>query len=160
MSMETQPPLAARVFAEVRSMDEVREALRTRFDELQISRAAIDHTAQLQEGYSAKLLVGIKGFGVLTLFPMLQAAGLKIQLVDDPEALDRAKKLEKRTQHAVRCRPVGRALMKAARPVVLHELTAKAGRASMAKRSPEQRRQLARAAAAARWARRKQERPL
>jgi hypothetical protein len=146
--------LSSSIFASVSSMADIREALRTRFDALEIARTTIDDAAGLQEGYSAKLLAGLKGFGPTTLFPMLETAGLRLALVEDPEALERARKLEKRVAQAVRCRAVGMATLKAARPVVLRELGAKGGRATMAKRTAETRRALAQAAANARWSRR------
>jgi hypothetical protein len=151
--MNTTPSIVA----EVRSMDDVREALRARFDALQIARAVIDDAAGLQEGYSAKLLAGLVGFGTTSLFPMIETAGLRLALVDDPAALERTSKLKKRVSAQVRYRAVGKGLMKAARPAVLRELGAKGGRASMAKLSPEQRREFGRQAALARWAKRRGE---
>jgi hypothetical protein len=143
-----------RVFAPVGSLDDVREALRARFDEMEVARTVIDDAAGLQEGYAAKLLAGLKRFGDISLFPMIQTAGLRLALIEDPDAASRLQALPKRVQHAVRCRPVGKALMKAARPAVLRELGAKGGRAAMAKLSPEQRREFARQAARARWGKR------
>jgi hypothetical protein len=96
---------------------------------------------------------------ISTLFPMLSVAGLRLALVDDPAALERASKLKKRVSAQVRYRAVGKATLKAARPVVLSELGAKGGRAAMAKLSPEQRREFGRRAVQARWAKRRGKSP-
>jgi hypothetical protein len=158
MSFELPPtaqvPPRVPIIAEVSSMTDIREALRARFETMQISRTTIDAAAGLADGHASKLLAGLTGFGPLTLFPVLEIAGLRLALVDDPAAFERASKLKKRASEQVRCRPLGKAVMKAARPAVLRELGAKGGRASMAKLSPDQRRELAQVAARARWSKR------
>jgi hypothetical protein len=142
---------APSIVAEVRSMDDVREALRARFDALQIARTVIDDAAGLQEGYSAKLLAGLVGFGTTSLFPMIETAGLRLALVDDPAALARTSKLKKRVSAQVRYQAVGKATLKAARPVVLREQGARGGRARMANLSPEEHSEFGRQAVQARW---------
>jgi hypothetical protein len=146
---------APSIVAEVSSMADIREALRTRFEALEIARTTIDAAAGIPDGYASKLLAGIKNFGTVTLFPVLETAGLRLALVDDPAALERARKLKKRASEQVRCRAVSKTALKAARPVVLSELGAKGGRAAMAKLSPEERREFGRQAALARWAKRR-----
>jgi hypothetical protein len=148
---------APSIVAEVSSMADIREALRARFDTLQIARATIDDAAGLQEGYSAKLLAGLVGFGTTSLFPMIETAGLRLALVDDPAALARTSKLKKRVSAQVRYQAVGKATLKAARPVVLREQGARGGRARMARMSPEERREFGRQAVRARWAKRRGE---
>jgi hypothetical protein len=148
---------APSIVAEVSSMADIREALRARFDSLELARTTIDDAAGLHEGYSAKLLAGLVGFGTTSLFPMIETAGLRLALVDDPAALARTSKLKKRVSAQVRYQAVGKATLKAARPVVLRELGAKGGRARMAKLSPEERSEFGRQAVQARWAKRRGE---
>jgi hypothetical protein len=148
---------APSIVAEVRSMDDVREALRARFDSLELARTTIDDAAGLQEGYSAKLLAGLVGFGTTSLFPMIETAGLRLALVDDPAALARTSKLKKRVSAQVRYQAVGKATLKAARPVVLREQGARGGRARMATMSPEERSEFGKRAVQARWAKRRGE---
>jgi hypothetical protein len=143
-----------RVFASVDSLADIHAALRDRFEALEISRAEIDAAAGLADGYASKLLAAppIKHFGLMSLFPTLQIAGLRLALIEDPAAAARTAKLKKRVRHKVRCQPAGSARMVAAtRPTVLRELGAKGGNARMAKLTPDGRRQLASRAAKARW---------
>jgi hypothetical protein len=108
--------------------------------------------AGLADGHASKLLCGLSNFGALTLFPVLEIAGLRLALVEDPAALERASKLKKRASEQVRHQLAGvtRGMLKACRPAVLSELAAKGGKARMARLSPEQRSALGRLAARAR----------
>jgi hypothetical protein len=70
------------------------EAFRERAKELQISREGIDDIAGWADGYASKLLAGAaakkrKIIGPLSLELMLGTLGLKLILVEDPEATAR-----------------------------------------------------------------------
>lgn len=80
-----------RRIATVTSYDELIAAFRARADELKVTRETLDSVTGLQTGYSGKLLapVPMKSLGRVSLGPMLQAMGLAIVLVEDPEALRR-----------------------------------------------------------------------
>lgn len=75
--------------ATVRSYHELIAVLRTRADELDLTREAIEVGANLQPGYAAKLLaqVPIKGLGPLSLGPLLGILGLKLVVIEDREVL-------------------------------------------------------------------------
>ncbi len=64
-------------------------AFRARADELQVSRLAIDEVAGFCSGYCAKILSPrrTRGITAMTLGPLLQTLGLKLVVVEDPEAL-------------------------------------------------------------------------
>jgi hypothetical protein len=73
------------------------EAFRERAQELEISRVAIDEIAGWADGYASKLLAGEaakrrKIIGPLSLGLMLGTLGLKMILVEDPEATARTLK--------------------------------------------------------------------
>lgn len=70
------------------------EAFRERANELQISREGIDDIAGWADGYASKILAGAgakrrKVIGPLSLEPMLVTLGLKLILIEDPEATAR-----------------------------------------------------------------------
>jgi hypothetical protein len=76
------------------------EAFRERAQELEISRAGIDQVAGWADGYASKLLGGAaakrrKIIGPLSLELLLGALGLKLILIEDPEAA--ARTLARRT---------------------------------------------------------------
>lgn len=74
---------------EAKSYDDLQPILRARADALGLSRVELDRIAGVPSGYSAKVLaeVPIRKLGPDTLGPMLGALGVKIMLVEDPEAL-------------------------------------------------------------------------
>jgi hypothetical protein len=150
-----------RVFASIGSIEDIHDALRNRFEALQLSRAVIDAAAGLADGHASKLfsVPPIKRLGNLSLFPTLEAAGLRLALIEDPEAMVRTQGHQKRARNQVRCKPAGtRRMIAASRPTVLRELATKGGRARMAKMTPDGRRQLAKLAAKARWSKSKHRR--
>jgi hypothetical protein len=143
-----------RVFASIGSLADIHDAVRDRFEALELSRAAIDHAAGLADGHASKLLARppIKRFADLSLFATLEAAGLRLALIEDPAALAQAQGYEKRVRHKVRCKPAGtRRMLAASRPTVLRELATKGGKARMARLTPAGRHRLAKLAAKARW---------
>jgi hypothetical protein len=92
-------------FAEVHDSASLREALRQRVEQLNISRSCLDYVSKLTPGYAAKLLApnGKKGVGALSLDLLLPAVGLKIVLVDDRDALARVQPMfEPRVTYNVR----------------------------------------------------------
>jgi hypothetical protein len=150
---------AVRVFASIGSIDDIHVALRERFEALDLSRAAIDAAVGLADGHAAKLLAmpPIKRFGDLTLFPTLEAAGLRLALIEDPAAMERVKSHPKRVRSQVRQR-VSMRMVEACRTTVLRELTSKAGKARLVKMTSAARRRVAKLAAAARWTKSKKSR--
>jgi hypothetical protein len=52
---------APQIIASVGSMADIREALRARFETLEISRTTIDEAAGLADGHASKLLAGLSG---------------------------------------------------------------------------------------------------
>lgn len=80
-----------RTIAEASTYDELVAGLRLRAEELNLSRATIDAVSGLQSGYAAKLLTlpPIRSLGHVSFGPLLQALGLRLALIEDPEALAR-----------------------------------------------------------------------
>lgn len=76
-------------FAEVCDYVSLRNAIRARVEQLNVSRVCLDDVTGLPAGYSAKLLApcGKKKIGQLAIDLLLKAAALKVFLVDDREAL-------------------------------------------------------------------------
>lgn len=77
-----------RQLAVVREYGELIDALRARAEELNISRETLDAITGLQAGYCSKLLapVPIRNLGPVSLGPVIQALGLAIRIIEDPEA--------------------------------------------------------------------------
>jgi hypothetical protein len=149
---------ATQIIAEIRSLADIHDALRARFEALELSRITIGAAAGLTDGHASKLLspVPVKRFGDVSLWPTLEVAGVKLCLV---EALARVtSKLAKRARNAVRCQRVSTHMVEASRAVVLREAASKAGTARMAKLTTAARKRLAKAAAKARWSRSKKSR--
>jgi hypothetical protein len=153
----TAAPPDVRVFAQVESLDGIREALRARFDALEISREEIDAAAKLPDRYASKLLAGLKNFGPKSLFPVLETAGLRLALVEDPDALERTLKLPKRDRAHVRSRCQANVGLgtKPSLTARLSNAGRRGGTARMAKLTSAARRRLAKAAAAVRWSKRR-----
>ncbi|MGY3344689.1 MULTISPECIES: hypothetical protein [unclassified Bradyrhizobium] len=76
-------------FAEAVSYSALREAIRARVEQLNITRQCVDDVAGLSKGHAGKLLspCEVKRFGMTTLGLTLQALGLKLLIVDDRQAL-------------------------------------------------------------------------
>ena len=88
------------VLAEVHTYDELQAALRARALALDVvidsrcsprihRKEALDGVAGLPAGYSSKVLAGRKRAGRTSLGALLSALGLKLLVVEDPEALAR-----------------------------------------------------------------------
>jgi hypothetical protein len=99
---------APQIIAEIRSMADIHDALRARFEALELSRVTIGAAAGLSDGHASKLLspVPVKRFGDVSLWPTLEVAGVKLCLVEDPDAARVTSKLAKRARNAVRCQRV------------------------------------------------------
>lgn len=155
--------------ATIRTYEEFHAALRARADELGVSRETIDELGCLTDGHASKLLAPnpIKIIGRVSFGPMLQALGLMLLIVEDPEALARTiRKGAKRDDKMVRyAKPSGidgrsRILRRKVKLALHNHMSAlgrSGGRARMAQASPSVRRRLARTAAKVRWSRRQQE---
>jgi len=82
------------------------ELLRQRVDELRLSCNTIDAAAGLADGYTTKLLCGLRRYGPVSLGLTLQALGVELVLreADDPAAIKRLERLPKRVEGCVRRR--------------------------------------------------------
>jgi hypothetical protein len=77
--------------APIRSMPELIEALRNRARELQLTHETIDNVAGLQSGYTSKLLAPkpIKNLGPMSFESILGALGVAVVVVTDQAAVER-----------------------------------------------------------------------
>jgi hypothetical protein len=73
----------------VRGYDDLLSAARARMAQLDITFATLDAVSGVASGYSAKLLgpEPCKRFGEMSLGAIMGALGLKLAVLDDPEAL-------------------------------------------------------------------------
>jgi hypothetical protein len=109
------------------------------------------HVSGLPHGYVAKLLAPkpIRRVGMLSLGPMLGILGVQLAMVEDPEAIKKfGGRLRKRNENLVRDAVWHVTLTRRLMP----KIGRKGGAARMAKLSSQQRSELARKAALARWA--------
>ena len=76
-----------------RTSDDLRAILRARFAALGVSLETVDHIAGLPTRYTAKVigLQPTRRFGQFSLDGLLGAAGVKLVVVEDAEALDRVR---------------------------------------------------------------------
>jgi predicted transcriptional regulator len=72
-------------FAVIREYSDLRKALAGRRRDLGLSQLATDEIAGVQSGYTAKLEVGIKNFGEMSLSSVLGALGLVLVAIEHPE---------------------------------------------------------------------------
>jgi hypothetical protein len=99
------------ILAEVKDYEQLHAALRARVEQLDVSRETLDHLTGLQSGYCAKLLANtrLKRMGAQSLGPLLTVCGLRLLVVEDPDAMARfAPRLEKRDLRAVRVPTLGK----------------------------------------------------
>jgi hypothetical protein len=142
------------VLAEATNYDELVAAFRSRIAALGTTMETLDEVAGLPLRYSSKLLAPfpIKGFGRISLGPILGALGVKICLVEDAEMLARIKHRlvpRKNTGTRVQAQRSRRYLVFKGNP----ELARMFRLRQVLQQTPRQRRRIARIAAAARWAR-------
>jgi hypothetical protein len=74
---------------EAHDLLDLHHACRQRADQLNVSRQTIDEVAGLTPGHASKLLASApsRHLGPISLGLILRALGLKLVVVDDPEAL-------------------------------------------------------------------------
>jgi hypothetical protein len=141
-----------RVLANVVSYQDMLDALRSRVAELQIAGEAFDAYAGLPVGYLSKLIgpKPARRLGMISFQPVLAGLGLRLLVVEDAAATARLKsRLKPRNASFVRTMPAAAGIVFTAR--MLKRIRRLGGQARMAQLTPEQRRELARKAAAARW---------
>ena len=90
------------IYAIVDTYADLMAAFRRRSHEQHITRESLGECAGFHGGYAGKLLapVPIRGIGPVTLGPLLTVHGLKIELIEDPEALARFAKRMKPARNA------------------------------------------------------------
>jgi hypothetical protein len=129
--------------------------LRARANALRLSRQTIDTIAGFADGYASKLLSPspVKILGERSLGPLLTVLGIKLAVLEDPDAMARfAKRRLPRTEHQVRNGYRSHiARIKRRAWLFSPERAREAATARMAALTPRQRSQLARRAARARW---------
>ena len=74
-----------RTLATITDAAQFRRAIADRRRALGLSQAALDDRTGLCNSYQSKLEAGMKGFGALSLGLVLQALGVKLLLVADPD---------------------------------------------------------------------------
>jgi hypothetical protein len=81
------------VIADVISYDEMLAALRARINELQINGERFDEFAGLPRGYLSKLVGArpIRRLGMTSFEPVLAGLGLRLLVIEDPDATKRLK---------------------------------------------------------------------
>jgi hypothetical protein len=77
--------------AEVRDYDSLLQVMRTRADQLNVSRETLDYVSGLPSGYTAKVLSpdGPKRIGMVSLGALLGALAMKLVAVPDDEVFAR-----------------------------------------------------------------------
>ena len=141
-----------RTIAEFSDYDGMLAAVRARVRELQIKGAAFDEFAGLPDGYLSKLIGErpVRRIGMTSMGPVLAGLGLRCLFVEDPEGTKRLKsRLKPRNPSFVRIMPAAAGILFTAR--MLKRIRRMGGRARMARLTPQQRSELARKAALARW---------
>jgi hypothetical protein len=73
----------------VSSREDLLALVRRRQDDLNVSCLSIDDLAGLAQGHFSKISCGLKGFGPLSLFLVLQALGLRMKIEEDPDMVAR-----------------------------------------------------------------------
>ena len=134
---------ARKVIGEAVDHDGLVALLRQRKDALDLSDLVLDDLSGLTPGHSAKILTCVKRIGGLSLAPLLGALGLRMVLIEDPDA---AKNISAHWERRRSDRAshdngkVSRFAVDRARPVIMTELATKAAKARWAKASEADRR--------------------
>ena len=139
-----------RVIADVSSYEQMLAALRLRVNELQINGERFDEYSGLPRGYLSKLIGArpIRRLGMTSFAPVLAGLGLRLLVIEDPDATERLKNgLVPRNQSYVRSVAVHGHLTTR----FLRKIGAKGGENSRKYLGKRLVKQLARKAAAARW---------
>jgi hypothetical protein len=141
--------------AVARDYDELLAALRTRVEELRISRAGLDEAMKtLPDGYAGKILAPfpVRSLGRVSLGPIIQALGLAIVLVEDEKALEKMRAFIGTRNQKEAIKAMKKAAMLACKQKTAKALQCAGGRARSAKLSAWRRKQIARMGGIARWA--------
>ena len=142
----------ARIIAdEIVEYSDFMQALRTRVDEFQIQGDSFCELAGLPRGYLSKLLTirNVRRVGLQSMGPLLSAMGVKLQLVEDPGGTARLRRLAPRNLSYVRTMPADACMVLT--PRMLARIRRASGKARMARLTAEQRSELGRRVANARW---------
>jgi hypothetical protein len=161
-----QPPLTQ----PIRSMPELIDAIRARRDELNLSHETIDSISGMPNGYTSKLLAPkpIRGFGYESFGAVLGALGLAVTVMPDAES---TKRVQNRWVKRKRPQKLPSASIPASidnevpaelhvtpelqrllnDPAYMKKLAIRGGNVRSYRLSARRRRQIAKAAARARW---------
>jgi hypothetical protein len=71
----------------IRDHDDLVALVRSRQEELGVACVTVDEVAGLADGHFAKLTCGIKRFGPISIFLVLEALGLRLRVEENPEAI-------------------------------------------------------------------------
>jgi hypothetical protein len=63
--------------------------IRRRQNELDIACLTVDEIAGLAQGHYSKITSGLKGLGIMSVFNVLEALGMRIKIEEDPDAVAR-----------------------------------------------------------------------
>ena len=144
---------------EVKCYGDLHAIMRARVASLQVTREGLDEIVGLQDGYTAKLLTPtpMRRLGAATMADFLEAIGVKLLAVVDDEAVERhASKIARyRAEKVHQPEPAISAEVERLVRERIHNDRVKVGRRGGKKRTaamtPEERSELARAGAHARW---------
>ena len=149
-----------RPIALARDFEGLRQAFRARCDELRVARVTVDEIGGLSEGQCSKLLALVRDqeMGPISFPAMLGALGLAVLVVEDAEAMARIRhRLKPRDERYAANASVRRASDKKRGKARVAKGDREWGRIMNARRSAtlsdRRRKQIARAAARARWRR-------
>jgi hypothetical protein len=152
--MQDDTTAAPTAIAIARNYAELVDAFRKRCHELGAAMEQLDEIAGLPARYVSKLLapVSVKAFGPISLGPLLGSLGVKLVMVEDPEAFARVKRRLVRSAHAgskmlARRNRHGGFQMWRGNP----DLARKIRMRQILKQTPQQRRRTAKHAAMIRW---------
>jgi hypothetical protein len=145
---------------EIRDYFDMQAIIRDRAAAFQVTREGLDDVAGIPNGYAAKLLAPypIRFLGPKTMGPVLEALGLKLIAVEDPEAVSKhANKIARhRAERSIVNEPPVTPEMQAIIQKRMHRERSRAGkkgaRARMKATTREQRSTAASIAVRARWA--------
>ncbi|HWL06450.1 MAG TPA: hypothetical protein VNQ99_16205 [Xanthobacteraceae bacterium] len=151
------------IIGEASGMDDIHRVLRDRAEEIGASRMTLDEATGLPSGYSAKLLCNppIKGLGKLSLGLMLQTLGLRLLVVEDPDATAAVAPLlppkhasrdtRSKVNQDISLRPDIQAIVARRVREEMKAQSSRGGFASQRSKTPEQRQAQGRRGAMARW---------
>lgn len=144
---------------EVHDYEGLQLALRERAEELNVSRLTLDEATGLPSGYSGKLLCmpPVKSLGPISLGLMLQALGLKLFVAEDYDALAKISRRLVPKKRSTQPPSIGGGdrLLEAKISNHMADLGRRGACARNKSMTVEQRREAARLAVTARWAKRR-----